>query len=533
MIAVWMIFSYSQVSGCYISLGQMADEIKEISTKLEYPEAELVFGFVFPVGTDYSGVLLTLENYIKRFNYRPSVIKLSHFISAIQTKVETGVTLDETNETRRIDTYMTVGDRLCELAESESFLVSAAVAEINRSRKRMGGDTVEPLPKTVHILMSLKRPREVELLRSIYGAGFYLIGVFASEHDRLKYLTEDKNIPWRDALRLMKRDQDEDAAFGQRSRDTFQLSDVFIQLKQDEYKEPLERFLDLVFGNPYITPGADEYAMSLAYSASLRSGQLARQVGAAVRTPGGDIASLGCNDVPAPGGGLYWPGPGDSRDHIRGIDSNDAEQTKIAKDLLRRLGVKTELKDALALLQNSRLMDISEYGRAVHAEMDALLTCGRIGVSTVGATLFTTTFPCHNCTRHIIAAGVSRVVYIEPYPKSMASVLHKDAIELTGTREFSRGIEKKRIPFEPFVGIGPRRFYDLFSMKLSSGSRLRRKDSDGRVLHWRRDEARPRVQMLPTSYMQREKVVASRFLAKVEQLEEKQHGIQRLSFEEK
>ena len=176
-------------------------------------------------------------------------------------------------------------------------------------------------------------------------------------------------------------------------------------------------------------------------------------------------------------------------------------------------------------------MDISEYGRAVHAEMDALLTCGRIGVSTVGATLFTTTFPCHNCTRHIIAAGVNRVVYIEPYPKSMASVLHKDAIELTGTREFSRGIGKKRIPFEPFVGIGPRRFYDLFSMKLSSGSRLRRKDSSGRVLRWRRDEARPRVQMLPTSYMQRERVIASRFLAKVEQLEEKQHGILRLSFE--
>jgi hypothetical protein len=243
----------------------MADEIKAISSKLEYPEAELVFGFVFPVGTDYSGVLLTLENYIKRFDYQPNVIRLSHFISEIQTKVETGDVLDNSTEAARIDTYMTAGNKLCELAESESFLVSAAVAEINRSRKRLGnGDMVEPLPKTVHILMSLKRPNEVELLRSVYGAGFYLIGVFASENDRLKYLTEDKNIPWREALRLMKRDQDEDAPFGQRSRDTFQLSDVFIQLRHDEYKEPLERFLDLVFGNPHITPGPDEYAMSLA-----------------------------------------------------------------------------------------------------------------------------------------------------------------------------------------------------------------------------------------------------------------------------
>jgi hypothetical protein len=226
------------------------DKAKRVYGKLEYPEAELVFGFVFPVGTDYSGVLLTLENYIRRFNYRPNVIRLSQFISEIQTKVDTGVRLESASEADRIDTYMTAGNKLCELAQNESFLVSAAVAEINRSRKRLGDwDTVEPLPKTAHILISLKRPSEVELLRSIYGAGFYLIGVFASENDRLKFLTEDKNIPWREAWRLMKRDQEEDAPFGQRSRDTFQLSDVFIQLKQDEYKGPLERFLDLVFGS--------------------------------------------------------------------------------------------------------------------------------------------------------------------------------------------------------------------------------------------------------------------------------------------
>jgi deoxycytidylate deaminase len=504
----------------------------ELYSKLEYPEAELVFGFVFPAGTDYSGVLLTLENYIKRFNYKPNVIRLSQFITEIQTKVETGITLTSSPEAARIDSYMTAGNKLCEVAENESFLVSAAVAEISRSRKRQGDwDTIEPIPKAVHILMSLKRPREVELLRSIYGAGFYLIGVFASENDRLKYLTEDKNIPWREAWRLMKRDQEEDAPFGQRSRDTFQLADAFIQLRQDEYKEPLERFLDLVFGNPHITPEADEYAMSLAYSASLRSGQLARQVGCAIRSSGGDIVAMGCNDVPAAGGGLYWPGATDARDHVRGIDSNDAEQTKIAKDLLRRLNIKIELKDALELLKNSRLMDITEYGRAVHAEMDALLGCARIGVSPVGAALFTTTFPCHNCTRHIIAAGIKRVVYIEPYPKSMAAILHKDAIELTGTREFASHIGRKRIPFEPFVGIGPRRFHDLFSMKLSSGSRLRRKDSSGHAIRWRRDEAKPRVQMLPTSYIQREKVVASHFLSTVEKLEEKQHGIQRLAFE--
>lgn len=503
-----------------------------VDAKLEYPDAELVFGFVFPVGTDYSGVLLTLENYIKRFNYKPNVIRLSDFISKIQTKIDTGITLDSSNEGTRIDSHMTAGNKLCELAEDESFIASAAVAEISRTRPRTAGaDKMEPVPKTAHILISLKRPKEVELLRSTYGAGFYLIGVFASENDRVKYLTQDKNIVWREALRLMKRDQEEGRSFGQQSRDTFQLSDVFIQLKKDEYKEPLERFLDLVFGNPYITPSPNEHAMSLAYSASLRSGQLARQVGCAVRSERGDIVAVGCNDVPEAGGGLYWPGPTDARDHIRGMDSNDAEQTNIVKDLVEKLGIKTDLKTTLTLLKNSRLMDITEYGRAVHAEMDALLACGRIGISTVGTTLFTTTFPCHNCTRHIIAAGVSKVIYIEPYPKSMASVLHRDAIELTGTRGRKEHDQRRRIPFDPFVGIGPRRFYDLFSMKLSSGTQLRRKDDTGRVIRWRRDAATPRVQMLPTSYIQREMVSASRFMSIVEKLEEKQHGIRRLAFE--
>ena len=52
----------------------MVDQIAEINSSLlglEFPEAELVFGLVYPVGTDYSGVCLTLNNYIKRFEYKP------------------------------------------------------------------------------------------------------------------------------------------------------------------------------------------------------------------------------------------------------------------------------------------------------------------------------------------------------------------------------------------------------------------------------------------------------------------------------
>lgn len=510
------------------------NEFKQVQATLGYPDAELVFGLVYPTGTDYSGVVLALENYIRRFNYKPHVIRISKFISAILEKVDVGMVIDETNEARRINTLMTAGNKLCELAKDSAYIVAGAVGEINRKRESANPiNPLGPLPRVAHILLTLKRPGEVDLLRAIYGSGFYLIGVFASERERLEYLTKDKNITRSDAIGLIRRDEDEQIPFGQRSRDTFQLSDVFIELTPEQYKLQLERFLDLIFGNPFLTPEPDEHAMFLAYSASLRSGQLARQVGSAIRSAGGDIIAVGCNDVPKAGGGLYWPGPEDKRDHVLQRDSNDFEQAGIVKDMIRRLKLDIDYRHAMELLKNSRLLDITEYGRAVHAEMDALLACARIGVSPVGGTLFTTTFPCHNCTRHVIASGIKRLVYIEPYPKSFASKLHRDSIELPGTRAFVAGDGRFRIPFEPFVGIGPRRFFDLFSMKLSTGNPIRRKRPDGRLWNWKRDEVSPRIQMPPTSYTQREKLAAAGFKSTIDRFTEEQNGIRRLPFEEK
>ena len=65
-----------------------------------------------------------------------------------------------------------------------------------------------------------------------------------------------------------------------------------------------------------------------------------------------------------------------------------------------------------------------------------------------------------------------------------------------------------RIPFEPFVGIGPRRFFDLFSLKLSSGYAIERK-SDGKKFDWERfRDSKPRVPMAATSYLEREQLIS-------------------------
>ena len=83
-----------------------------------------------------------------------------------------------------------------------------------------------------------------------------------------------------------------------------------------------------------------------------------------------------------------------------------------------------------SLLKGTQVMNLLEFGRSVHAEMAALMDASRRGVSVKGATLYCTTFPCHLCARHIIAAGIDRVVYIEPYPKSRAKEQHSDSISV-------------------------------------------------------------------------------------------------------
>jgi hypothetical protein len=87
-------------------------------------------------------------------------------------------------------------------------------------------------------------------------------------------------------------------------------------------------------------------------------------------------------------------------------------------------------------------------------------------------------------------------VFIEPYQKSKAIEFHSDSI----TVGFNPA--KETVHFEPFVGVGPRRFFDLFSVRLGAGYPLRRKDGDGLVIPWSLlKDSLLRVQMLPGSYL--------------------------------
>lgn len=514
-------------------------QVKNPIERFDFPDSELVIGMVCAVGTDYEPIRRSIEKILAKYGYSSATIKISDLITRLADKA-----LPSSPETQRINSRMTAGNDLCRKTQRKDIWALAGIVEINAKRPSdVSGPNAQP--RMAHLLLSLKRPEEVATLRKVYGDGFFLVGVFATERERLDYLIE-RNAPKDEAIRLIKRDAEEtDDVYGQYTTETFQLSDVFVQLRQGRYETELERFFDLVFSNPYVTPTQQEHGMFLAYAASLRSGQLGRQVGAAVTSKIGDVIGVGTNDVPAPGGGLYWPGPSDNRDHVLKCDSNDVQRDRIVQrlvetvnelekrrfiatsalinDVLRKYPDASEqllikladLSAAPSLGTTSLLgpfrsrLDITEYGRAVHAEMDALLSCARSGVSPQNALFYVTTFPCHNCTRHIIASGIERVYYIEPYGKSRAEELHQDEIVVEEKLERKKG-RNRRVPFTHFVGVGPRRYFDLFSLSLGAGHELVRKQMS-KTIDIKRHNAWARIPLSPYSYLQKEEIAVEQF----------------------
>ena len=51
----------------------------------------------------------------------------------------------------------------------------------------------------------------------------------------------------------------------------------------------------------------------------------------------------------------------------------------------------------------------------IHAEMNALLYCAKEGISVKGATCYVTHFPCLNCTKALIQAGIKKIIYQNDY----------------------------------------------------------------------------------------------------------------------
>jgi len=445
--------------------------------RIENPE--IFIGFVGAIGVYFEPTLKMLRRLFEQENYRVTEIKVTDLYKGFEPYVIPEQPLVRAPLYERFRSYIAYGNQLRRTFSDDAVLAAATINRI--VKKRPGG-----FEKNAFLLHQFKRREEIELLRSVYGHHFFQVSVYSRRGARVDSLARrfaasansarDENFHEK-AEQLVQIDHDEvGVEHGQRIGKIFHDADFILNLdtQTPSLETQVKRFFDLLFSSNAYSPTRYEYGMFAAKAAAMRSLDLSRQVGAAVFSKGGDLVALGANEVPQAGGDTYWPdGKFDARDYKFGYDTNDRRKRQILSEIAEIICPYTgnEVVHENQRILDSQFMDALEYGRVVHAEMCAICNAARAGHALKNATLFCTTFPCHMCAKHIIAAGISKVVFLEPYPKSLAANLHPDSlwIEHADRGEYSG---YPAVEFEHFFGITPRRYLEFFQ-------RSKRKDANG------------------------------------------------------
>lgn len=442
---------------------------------------ELVIALCGPIGSPLPKVGEELKRILEnRLGYECKVIKLSKIIE------QRAGTADKSSAFNRVQDLINKGDELRK-RHGNSILADLAIAEIAYGREKDKLLTVDKKIESrriCHIIDSIKNQEELEALKSVYRDMLYFVGIFSPLLIREQNL-KSKGMALAEVYQLIDRDSGEEMANGQTVRETFPLSDFFLRVDSGsvpQLKIKLDRFLNIIFGIEIPTPSVDETAMYLAAAAAANSACLSRQVGASITNKDGEVIAVGWNDVPKAGGNLYQYSPSDpiSGNDKRclhmdgGVCFNHKEKEEITQEIaieLEKKGLisKNDQTKVMKVIKESKIKNLIEFSRSIHAEMHAIIIGSQIAGDTVrGGKLYCTTYPCHSCARHIIAAGINEVYYIEPYRKSLAIKLHSDAITETES-------ETKKVRILSFDGVAPSRYLKLFTMKPDT-----RKESDGK-----------------------------------------------------
>ena len=442
---------------------------------------ELIVGLCGAMGSGIKTLKEQILLCVRHNGYHVEHIRISDLIAEF-SKVDT----TRLDNYQRYDTLQDLGDSL-RGKHGHFICAELAVLSIQEKREAIYGNESTELTKntkkTAYIIDQIKHPSEVELFNQVYKNNFYLVGLLRTVAERIQNL-KDEGIETDNISKIIERDRKSKDKNGQQVEETLQLADYFIKnLDTDVMRKSVSRFIDLVHGVNLITPSKDESGMYSAYSASLGSACLSRQVGASIMDFEGNIIATGRNDVPAFGGGLYTAENSKDKRCFNKNGCHNDKHKALLKNEIKNILLKYDLKEAdhLAdeIMKETKAKYLIEYSRAVHAEMDAIVSLARnTNIGTTGNTLYCTTYPCHVCARHIVAAGLRRVVYIEPYEKSLALQLHEDTI-----CQPDHAPSTEKVLFENFEGVAPKRYAKFF------GYNRKRKDKQGKPINYSIEES--------------------------------------------
>ena len=134
----------------------------------------------------------------------------------------------------------------------------------------------------------------------------------------------------------------------------------------------------------------DEYFMGVAFLSSMRSKDPNTQVGACIVNPDNKILSVGYNGMPT------------------GCSDDDFPWNRVEKDPV-----------------------LNKYFYTTHSELNAILNYR--GGSLEGSKMYVTLFPCNECAKAIIQAGIKKVIFADnKYDNTPSVVASKKMFDAAG-----------------------------------------------------------------------------------------------------
>lgn len=307
------------------------------------------------------------------------------------------------------------------------------------------------------VIDSIRNHLEIESLRTLFTNAL-VIAVTASRGARWGRVKNDYEGNEKLFDRDDRRDADEEQPFGQHVQKCVDSAD-YVVINDDHHgsstnresalRELLQTDIAFLRGKTQREPTPDESHMATAYAQSHRSLCLKRHVGALIVDVNGRPISLGYNENPV----SIQPCKRDPGYCIK--DSiMDAELEELRDVYCPACGVKNPKLSKPYICCNQECRENLKFRfypsrniekcTAIHAEEQAINSL--YGRSAQDATIYSTTFPCVQCARRIIDAGIKRVVYVEAYP----------------IKEAHDFLKKGGVRVEPFSGFKARYFNTIF-----------------------------------------------------------------------
>lgn len=414
-----------------------------------YDHPNLVIGLTGPFGSGCTTMRAILE---QEFHFRS--FKISDDIRAEVDAQEKAVAKGKPGWRRVLQEH---GDQQREL--DIGYWVRKAVERIDLAK--LGEEPI--------VIDGLRNALEVEEIRRIYPR-FFLVAICAPKDERWNRVREDYKGNSREFDDDDRRDQNEDFAWGQSVQKCVDDAD-YVYYNSDrlvvnltgreepdtskierKFKETARDFVPVMIGEKqHRDPKIEEIQIAAAYAQSHSSTCLKRHVGAVITVSrnGQEFpVSMGYNENPPSvrtcksESACYKDEDMVSKLRARGKQvycPKCGKKHTVLHEPWNCLKCGVNLK---AWLHPNRNMELCT---AIHAEERAILSLG--DRSAEEGTLYVTTFPCFQCARLILDAGIKNIVYVEAYPVKETEVFLKN-----------NGVESIR----PFSGFTARAFFRVF-----------------------------------------------------------------------